>query len=362
MKICFIHNLYPPYARGGAEGVVLHQVAEHRKQGDEVIVVTLAPWQSLRQWGVKKIVEDTVVVYRVAVPNVCSYMNLVDCSLWVRLIWHCIDIWNVPAARMVKRILIEEQPDIVHTHNLMGISFLLPKFIKRLGMKHIHTVHDVQLITPSGILPWNHTHDFIFDKIYQAIMKRLFKNTDEIIFPSVFLQKFYEKHGFFVHAKTEVKHNFLPINFSSIDIKQPPCQHFLYVGGLEVHKGIRVLFDAWESLPKKLDIFLSLVGDGAMRQKVEDWTLEDPRVQALGWLDAKLLAEYYTKVDVLIFTSICIENTPNVLYEAMRNGLRIIASNTGGVNELIGSYTGATIVEPDNIEVLAKEIKKIVEV
>lgn len=360
MKICFIHNLYPPYARGGAERVVEHQVAEHKKQGDDVVVITLASWQSIREWGVKKKVENKETIYYLAVPNICSYMNISDHSWLTRLLWHIIDIWNISAVHIIYKILKTEKPDIISTHNLMGLGFLLPHTVQRLGIKHIHTVHDVQLISPSGILPWNHKKDTLFEKGYQIILKYRFQKIDECIFPSVFLQNFYEVRGFFCQVKKTIQYNFYPIHFSHLKIKQPPYRHFLYVGGLEKHKGIHILFDAWESVQKIAALSLSFVGDGALRQEVEDWTLKDLRVQAPGRLDMSLLEFYYNKSDVLIFPSICIENSPNVLYEAMTHGLYIIASDTGGVRELIGGYSGITLVEPGNVKVLTEEMKKII--
>jgi hypothetical protein len=67
-------------------------------------------------------------------------------------LWHIIDIFHFASKNKIRQILQTEKPDLVHTHNLMGLGFLIPRLIKKMGLRYIHTVHDVQLVEPSGII------------------------------------------------------------------------------------------------------------------------------------------------------------------------------------------------------------------
>src|SRR3989338_9386121 len=267
MKVCHITNLYKPYAVGGAERFVEESVNE----GDAVI--SWMPWEGLGSWKPHRTVEDGVIVYRYWAPNVFSYTNLSRHGALAKLLWHKIDIWNWWSGRIVRSILLQEKPDVVNTHNLMGIGFSIPKVIQKLGIKHVHTLHDIQLVEPSGVLPWNHEEDSFVQKAYSWIMKRRFCRPDEVVSLSKFLMEFFRKRRFFQHSEWVIRQL---CNLSIRDAKKRITQlpnyqitKFLFVGSLATHKGLEVLMHAWEKLPKDFSVELHIVGDGVLRQEVE---------------------------------------------------------------------------------------------
>jgi glycosyltransferase involved in cell wall biosynthesis len=249
MKTCFIHNLYPPCAKGGAETVVLGLAKAGVKKGNQIIVITLGDKQTP-----SVAIEDGVKVYRLLTPNIFSYNNLSRHCFAVKLFWHLIDIYNYRGARRIKKILLQERPDIVNTHNLMGLGFGIPRIIQKLGIKHIHTLHDVQLIDPSGILLWNHVQDNIWQKIYQWLMKKRMGKPDIVIFLSEFIRKFYLKRGFFVNRvwrKLEIRNYEIRNKEINTNNKISNCpKRFLFVGSLSEYKGIKVLMRAWRKCRK----------------------------------------------------------------------------------------------------------------
>ncbi|MFA5813482.1 MAG: glycosyltransferase [Patescibacteria group bacterium] len=356
MKICYINNLYQPYAVGGAEKVIENLV----KFGD--VVISWKPWTCWSSWRPERSVEDGVIIYRYWAPNIFSYKNLAKHNFLLKLLWHKIDIWNFWSARIIKKILIKEKPDAVNTHNLMGIGFGVPKVIQRLGLKHIHTLHDVQLVEPSGVLPWNHTRDSLAQKIYSWIMKRRFGRPDEIAALSGFIEKFYRERGFFVNSNWKMENRNIEIRNKEIRNKEIRnselvnrsaglrVRKFLFVSSLVKHKGIEVLMRAWEGLPNDFKGEFHIVGDGALRKEVEAWGRKDERVKIYGRLGKEELNKVYEKCDVLVFPSMCIENRPQVIVEAMQYGLFIIASDTGGVGELLSGYAKARLVEPGSLD------------
>ena len=171
MKICIITNVYPPYARGGAEQVVVKTVEGLLAAGHDVVVVTAAP-QGQHVWR-----EGRLTIYRLHPFNVFFYTDAHRHGVLVRAFWHLLDMFHVGSAKYVRRVLETEKPMVVHTHNLMGLGFLIPRVIRRLGIRHIHTVHDVQLAEPSGVILKKQAHGFRYrgwpSQIYCAIMKYL---------------------------------------------------------------------------------------------------------------------------------------------------------------------------------------------
>ena len=168
MNICLISNIYPPYHRGGAEQVVVKTVEGLLEAGHRVVLITATPGQEEIEQ------KEGLTIHRIHPKNIFFYTNAHEHGFISRLLWHVIDIFNIGVSKQVKKILQEEQPDVVHTHNLMGLSFLIPKTIRRLGLRHIHTVHDVQLVEPSGIIfkekenSWRYTG--LPTKLYTALL------------------------------------------------------------------------------------------------------------------------------------------------------------------------------------------------
>lgn len=354
MKVCLINNLYKPYAVGGAEKVVEEQVKVFLGQGEQVVLITWRPWFGFGSWRPVKTVEDGVVVYRFWVPNIFSYKNLGKHNLVLKLIWHFFDIFNFWSARIIKKILVEEQIAEVYTHNLMGVGvYKVHKIIKFLKSetKWVHYLHDVQLVEPSGVLPWNHKQDNWYQKIYSLIIKYQMGTPDVIISPSNFLKEFYQSRGFFGKSEWRVEKyksvESIKNKLSSESIK------FLFVGSLVEHKGLEVLMQAWEGVEKGE---LSIVGNGILFKKIETWCKKYPNVKVCGRKERIELEEIYKNSDVLIFPSICLENRPIVLLEAMKFGLKVVASNTGGVSETLEGYDNLKLIEPGNVEQFKKAI------
>ena len=199
MKICIINNIYPPYERGGAEQVVRKTVEGLIKAGHEVVLLTSSPK------GDEKESMKNLTIYRKKPFNLFFYTQAHKHFFLSRLLWHILDTFNFGVASWVKNILEQEKPQVVHTHNLMGLSFLIPRVIQKLSLRHIHTVHDVQLVEPSGLILKQKEHSWRYNglptRMYTALMKRLMGSPDVIISPSQFLLDFYTSRGFFPHSQ-----------------------------------------------------------------------------------------------------------------------------------------------------------------
>ena len=352
MNICYINNLFFPYSVGGAEEVVFDLVKKEIKSGNEVVVISWQPWYGWNSWQPKLSIEaEGIKIYRFWVPNIFSYKNLGKHGFLTKLVWHFFDIFNFWSAHIIKSILIKEKSTVVNTHNLMGIGFGVPRLIQKLKIKHLHTVHDVQLIEPSGILSWNHQTDNIWQKIYQRLIRQKMGTPDEVIFLSEFIKDFYLRRNFFKNSLIKIDS---PKLFSLSEKNSSHSKIFLFVGSLVKPKGVEILLKAWD---KVTDGELRLVGDGNLRKEVENWAKGKNNVKIYGRLTRSELVEIYKKSDVLIFPSICIENRPNVIVEAMQFGLNVIAADTGGVKELITDKNKFVLIEPGNVEQLVEKIK-----
>jgi len=339
MKIVLINNLYAPWSRGGAERIAEKTVEGLEKAGHEVFVITTAPTGS-------------------RTPNIfylpSLFYNLEKYPFSVRFFWHLWDILNFTNYFKIKKILQEQKPDLVITNNLQGIGFLLPRLLRRLKIKHIHILHDIQLLHPSGLMFWgqekllNSPHA----KIYQALMRRLLGSPIVVISPSKWLLAEHEKRGFFNYSKKVVLPNYFSerrlVENTKYKIHNTKY-NFLYVGQIEEHKGVKFLVETFIKFlsENNQQAELIIVGGGSRLDELKKIAADKKQIKILGRKNAGEVAELMLSSDCLIVPSLCYENSPTVIYEAIAAGLPVIGARLGGITELL-EVAGGILFEPGN--------------
>jgi len=200
MKITLISNLYEPYNRGGAEVIVKRTALELVKQGHVVSIITAKPWDGWKSLDPEIEEKGGLKIIRFYPLNLFFYANDDKYPVIIRAIWHLIDLFNFQSSNLTRDILSEEKPDLVITHNLMGLGYFIPGVIKRLGIRHVHVLHDIQLAVRSGLMKRGEEDAWwvkgLPAKVYQRIVKSLFGSPDVVISPSEFLLDFYKELGF----------------------------------------------------------------------------------------------------------------------------------------------------------------------
>jgi len=370
MKILIITSLYSPYSKGGVERVVENIVDGLIKKGDEVIIATTKPLFTNEEKGETKIIHFYPW-------NLFWFGDIDKKHILLRLPWHIIDIFNIHSYFKIKKILKQEKPAIVMTHNLKGIGYSVPIAIKHSKIKHIHTIHDVQLAEPSGLIfQENKKTNFIkffFIALYTAVNKKLFTSPDVIISPSEWLLNFYTKKGFFKNSKKIIMRN--PIQkfpaltngtplqtkgneeFFKEKISQINTLNLLYIGQIEEHKGILFLI---KNLKNLKNISLTIIGTGTKLDEIKKICEGNENIKIIGFIKNNLLNTYFIQNDFLILPSLCFENTPTVIYESFINSTPVIASDIGGIGELIKNGYNGYSFKAGNKENLLYIIKKII--
>jgi len=134
----------------------------------------------------------------------------------------------------------------------------------------------------------------------------------------------------------------------------------LFVGRLDTKKGIGELLVAFASLAsRRPNLRLAYVGDGPggeqLRSKARHLALED-RVILMGACPSQKVAQWLAAANVLALPSYN-EGYPNVVIEALSCGRPVIATNVGGILELVNEKSGILIVPRDS-RALAGAIEK----
>jgi glycosyltransferase involved in cell wall biosynthesis len=137
-----------------------------------------------------------------------------------------------------------------------------------------------------------------------------------------------------------------------------PTQHggplALYVGNLKPEKGVVELGRAWPEVVRRVpNAQLIVVGGGPLRDQVA--ALAGSNVQLVGPQPLERIPLWMAACDALVLPS-HVEGTPNVVLEALASGRRVVASNVGGVPDLLTSPKLGALVPPRDVDALATAI------
>ena len=139
------------------------------------------------------------------------------------------------------------------------------------------------------------------------------------------------------------------------------AEKLLYTGRLSMEKGLSVLFQSLKLLRDAGRHFeLTLVGDGADRGRLEDLARElaiDRHIVFAGYRNQEQVGEYLRRSDIFILPSFA-EGVPVSLMEAMATGIPVVATNVGGVAELVESERTGLVVPPADSAGLANAIAR----
>jgi glycosyltransferase involved in cell wall biosynthesis len=131
--------------------------------------------------------------------------------------------------------------------------------------------------------------------------------------------------------------NFAPLPPSDVS-KSPYSNYFLFAGRLEETKGIMDLVETFARIRNKTDARLLIAGEGNLKDRVEHFARAnslDGLVTCVGYARGNRLYSLYQGARALIVPSVAPENSPLVALEALSVGTPVIASNVGGLSEII---------------------------
>jgi glycosyltransferase involved in cell wall biosynthesis len=173
---------------------------------------------------------------------------------------------------------------------------------------------------------------------------------NKLIFVSKFSANIHNKYKSELKSITTHLYNFDP----SLELKKQNSKkgnYFLYAGRISREKGIKTLIKAFSSLP---DINLKIAGTGEGMEEYKN--LASPNITFLGFQKGEQLRETIANASFVIVPSEWYENNPMAVIEAYSIGKPVIASNIGGIPEIVKDKTTGFLFESANAEDLTKQV------
>jgi glycosyltransferase involved in cell wall biosynthesis len=341
MKLLFANKFY--FLKGGADKYALDLAALMAHHGHEVVPFAMKDKRDLpTEW--KKYFVSPVETERVT-------FSLAGLKTAGRV------LYSFEARRKFAALLDAAKPDLVHVHNIYHqISpSILPEAKKR-RLPVVMTAHDYKLIAPNYSL----FHDGVIcertkpHRFWEAVKHRCIKrsyaasalealemslhrawgvwkdNIDVIIAPSRFMAAMLEGYG--VDKKKIV---YVPHCIDSV-VWNPSYggSYALYVGRLSPEKGVDVLIRA---AAKAKHIPVRIIGEGPdlARLRALAKELGASNVDFHGFKKGDALAQEYAGARFVVVPSVWYEVAGLIVLEAYAAGKPVIASQIGGLSELI---------------------------
>lgn len=150
-----------------------------------------------------------------------------------------------------------------------------------------------------------------------------------------------------------IPYGYTPKQIQDAEKENEDVFHILYVGGVNVMKGIPYAIQAVEALEAD-DIRLTLVGN--VQEVVREMAKEDSRIVFRGYIPHTELYTEYQKADVFVFPSLS-DGFGYAPLEAMHYGVPCIVTETSGISDIITDGEDGFIIKAESSDAIKEKIK-----
>ena len=193
--------------------------------------------------------------------------------------------------------------------------------------------------------------------ITKPVVSRAISKINTLIALSDSIKEIYEAEDGFNSPIRKVT-NMIDPSFTpgsiNYDLTTPP--ELLYVGALNIHKGVKYLIRSIQYLDR--DVHLSIVGDGpefqGLQSLITNLNLDD-QIDLLGQVPHHEVQAYYDQSDIFVHPGIWPEPLNRTILEAMQFGLTVVATDIGGPRDVISD--SQLLCNPGDPSELSKAIE-----
>ncbi len=363
MRIAFVSYEYPPDTAIGGIATYNYQAAKMmQRRGHQVEVFAGSSHQS------DCISDGGVVVHRILSKDRTEFSEEVVSTLSSRHYQLKFDVMESPEIGAESFHITNSIPDIPLVVNLHTPSFLLRE-INHMPLTPKMKIRRVVGALRRGNLPMpfpNSAYDPVHDRERIQTLK-----ADLVSTPSKSLGDKLIAAWNLDSSKVQV----LPHPYSpDAELLQIPVDsHFrriTFIGRLEARKGVLELADAIPIVLRRYpDVRFCFVGPAwpspepnvNMQQYIlNQLKLYQKNLEFSGAVKLEKIPEVLAKTDICVFPSRW-ENFPNVCLEAMAAGRGIVASNAGGMADMLAASGAGCLIPPKNPSAIASAICKLIE-
>jgi len=409
VRILLAVHRFPPDSWGGAELYTLRLARGLIGAGHQAAVLTRAA-NAAGGPAFQRDEYDGVTVYRLGYA-----LDATDNPIR--------DEYDHPiAAELARQVLAEYHPDLLHTTHCGDLSTSILAEAKAQGVRVVVTITDMWPICPNGLLtrnddalclgpdeigqcarcyahmgsrgasyarladglplatwragtaiaawpPMRHTRParwLCAMAERRAFIRERLLRASAILCPGRFLREMLIRNGYPAERLTLAPHGIEQPG--ALKRRSPLAAETAlrcgFFGPLAAHKGAHLPIAALARLSAETPVTLEYWGvhpraDDAYATSVRDAIQRQSRATHRGPFAPAALRDVLDGLDVLIVPSLCYENTPTVIYEALAHGIPVIVSDQGGMKELVETYRGGWLFPRGDVRALAELIERL---
>jgi glycosyltransferase involved in cell wall biosynthesis len=289
--------------------------------------------------------------------------------------------WNTTAAKVVRRLAEELQPDIAHVHNTWyALSPAVVRALRQAGVPVVMTLHNYRLLCANAVLfrDGRPCEDCVGSHPWHGVVHRCYRGSALQSMPAAATIALHHRLGTWRHdvdlflalnefsrtllvrgglpaERIRVKPNFVE-DPGARAVRAGSSLTVLCVGRLVAQKGIDLLLEAWRCLgDSRLELLL--VGDGPLRADLERQDV--PGVGFAGRLPPTQVWAHMLAGRALVFPSRSYEGQPMVVLEALAAGLPVLASSLGSMPELLAPLGSAWLARVGTVTGWAEALRRL---
>jgi len=376
MKFLMINKFY--YPRGGTERYCFDVTRLLQRQGHQVIPFSMVHERNWESEYSRYFVEEISLERSADLRRPLASLRAATRAIYSR-----------QARHKLEALILDERPDLAYLHNIHHqISLSILPVLKKHGIPIVWRLHDYSLFCPNSSF---YSGQAVCEacaggRYYHILLQGCRRGSraaslvaglgsyldrwlglpdlvDLFIAPSQFLKAKMIQHGLDAE-KLIVMPNFIelgtfelaPLALHTTNGKGEEEGCLLYFGRLSREKGLRTLIQA---VTQVADCRLKVVGDGPQRRELEALAggTACGRVEFAGYQRIERLLAILKSARIVVLPSEWYENCPYTILEAFAAGKPVIASDIGGIPELVEDGKDGLLFEPGNADRLADRIR-----
>jgi glycosyltransferase involved in cell wall biosynthesis len=199
-----------------------------------------------------------------------------------------------------------------------------------------------------------------------ALLQPLREQIDLVFTPTPFTSDMFLANGF----RPEQIH-LMPFG---IDEQNPlenvihiPAPHvrFLFIGRLQPYKGVHLLVEAFQKLQNPQNATLTIYGKPDGYEEYFNTFMasirDNPRIHFAGVIPPSELGRAFGESDYFILPSIWHENNPLILLDALQANTPVIASDVGGVRDIVKEGRSGLLFPMGDVPALQTILQKVID-
>jgi len=287
--------------------------------------------------------------------------------------------WSISKYKIVDKYIQEYKPDLIHFHTILPyLSLSVIYAAKKNNLPILQTLHNGRWLCLEGgyFRAGSYCDDCIQTYGFKGVLRGcghgplisfllflnnfLFRRFDKSISKFIAVSNFVKDQHIrsnFPLEKVIVRKNSVPDFKEKISARRIKNQkNITYSGRISIAKGSNTL----ELLIQNLDVCINIIGNGPELENITDKYQHYPNVYLYGKVSNEKAIQIIEKSSVVVIPSKCGESYPTVAIEALSRGIPIVASNIGGLKEIVEESSAGLLVDLEKEKEFVETVEMLI--